>query len=201
MVAQREDDSLARGIGEAVGRAAHRRAIETAMMARLNRIGERCSSELRALRLLSRVLFVALRGLYRSWCAQDPTSLPAFRRARRAAYRQLWAMLEDAYWTIRERNGDGPTLRARLRDVNAFVGENSLYIREADQKLLSQYILSLQRLRAANHPMNESDAVAVWEDICGRMPSTVADIDAVIQEAVGLRNRVLLQLRRMLPAN
>jgi len=171
------------------------------MIARLNRIGERCRSELRALRLLSRVLFVALRGLYRSWHAQDPTSLPAFRRATHIAYRQLWAMLEDAYWKIRERNNDAPTLRALLRDVNAFLAENILYIRQADQKLLSQYILSLQRLRAANHPMNTNDTVAVWEDICGRMPSTVADIDAVIQEAVGLRNRVLLQLRRTLPAN
>jgi hypothetical protein len=175
--------------------------VTLSMIARLNRIGERCRSALHVTCLLTRVLFVALRGLYRSWRAHDPTAHATFRRARHATYRQLWTMLEDVYWKLRARNTDLPTVRALLSDVNAYVGENVLYIREADQVLLSQYILSLQRLRAARRPMSENDAVAVWQDICGRMPGTVADIDGVVQEAVGLRNRVLLQLRRALPAN
>jgi hypothetical protein len=166
------------------------------MIARLNRIGERCRSALRVTRLVSRVLFVALRGLYRSSRAQDPTAHPAFRRAKNAAYRQLWAMLENIYWKLRERHSDAPTLRAMLRDVNAFVGENFLYIREADHVLVTQYILSLQRLRRTSHPMNENDASAVWEGTGGRTPSTVAD--SAIQEAVGLRNRVLQELRHAL---
>ena len=161
-------------------------------------MGERCRRALRVTCLLTRVLFVALRGLYRSWRAQDPIAHPAFRRATHAAYRQLWTMLEDVYWKLRERHNDAPTLRARLRDVNAFVGENLLYIREADQVLLTQYILSLQRLRGASHPMNENDAFAVWEGTGERTPSTVAD--AAIQEAVGLRNRVLQELRDALAA-
>jgi hypothetical protein len=166
------------------------------MIARLNRIGERCRSALRLTRLVSRVLFVALRGLYRSSCAQDPTADPAFRRAKHATYRKLWAMLEDVYWKVRGSNSDAPTLRAMLRDVNAFVGENFLYIREADHVLVTQYILSLQRLRRTSHPMNENDASAVWEGTGGRTPSTVAD--SAIQEAVGLRNRVLQELRHAL---
>ena len=153
-----------------------------------------------AARVLTRVLFVALRGLYRSWRVQDPTARPAFRRAGHAAYRQLWAKLETVYWSLRSRNSDASTLRTLLGDVNTFLGENFLYIREADQELLSQYILSLQRLRAANHPIDENDTGAIWEDICGWMPGAVADVDGVIQEAVALRNRVLLQLRCALPA-
>ena len=180
--------------------AAHCRAREFSLIARLNRIGERCGSALHAARVLTRVLFVALRGLYRSWRVQDPTARPAFRRAGHAAYRQLWAKLETVYWSLRSRNSDASTLRTLLGDVNTFLGENFLYIREADQELLSQYILSLQRLRAANHPIDENDTGAIWEDICGWMPGAVADVDGVIQEAVALRNRVLLQLRCALPA-
>jgi hypothetical protein len=171
------------------------------MIARLNRIGERCRSELRAMRALTRVLFVASRGLYRSWGAQDPAAHPEFRRARQAAYCQLWAKLENVYWKLRERNGDALTLRALLRDVNVFLAENLIYIRQADRELLSQYILSLQRLRAASHPMNENFPIAAWEGICGRVPNPAVPIEGDIEETVSLRNRVLLQLRLALPSN
>jgi len=164
------------------------------------RIGDRCRSELRALRVLTRVLFVAIRGLCRSWRAQDPAANPAFCRARHDAYRRLWAKLENVYWKLRERNGDAPTLRAQLRDVNAFLADQLPYIRQADRELLNQYILSLQRLRAASDPMNENSPVVAREGICGPMPRAAALVDGVIKETVSLRNRVLLQLRFALPS-
>jgi hypothetical protein len=168
------------------------------MIVRLNRIGERCRSGLRAARLVTRVLFVALRGLYRSWRAQDPTSHAAFRRARHVAYRQLWAKLENVYWRLRESNGDASTLRALLRDVNAFLAENFLYVRETDQELLTQYVLSLQRFRAAVCPLINNEPAA-WESAAQPTPVRFVDINAVTQEAVALRNRVLQQIRRALP--
>ena len=154
----------------------------------------RSRSELCALRVLTRVLFVALRGVYRSWRSQDPAADTGFRRARHDAYRQLWAKLENVYWKLRERNGDAPALRALLRDVNAFLAENLLYIRQPDRELLSQYILSLQRLRSASHPMNENFPVAAWDGICGSMANPAVPIEGDIEETVGLRNRALLQL-------
>jgi hypothetical protein len=162
------------------------------MIAHLNRIGGRCRSALRAARLLTCVLFVALRGLYRSWRAQDPTADPTFRRAREAAYRQLWAKLENVYWKLREFNNDASTLHALLRDVDVFLAQNSLYIREADQVLLSQYVQSLQLLRAAvcRLPKNEPSA---WEGTARHTPDGFVDIKPIAQETVDLRNRVLQQ--------
>jgi hypothetical protein len=170
------------------------------MIVHLNRIGGRCRSALRATRLLTRVLFVALRGLYRSWRAQDPAADPTFRRAREAAYRQLWAKLEDVYWKLREFNSDASTLRALLRDMDAFVAQNSLYVREADQALLTQYVQSLQRLRAVVCRLIP-DEHATLERIARPAPARFVDINAFTQEAVDLRNRVLQQMRRTLPSN
>jgi hypothetical protein len=162
------------------------------MIAHLNRIGGRCRSALRATRLLTRILFVALRGLYRSWRAQDPTADPTFRRAREAAYRPLWAKLENVYWKLREFNNDASTLRALLRDVDVFLAQNSLYVREADQVLLSQYVQSPHLLRAAacRLPKNETSAL---ESTARHTPDGFVDIKPVAQETVDLRNRVLQQ--------
>jgi hypothetical protein len=201
VVAQPRDDALVRGIGGKAGRAAHCRTSEFSMIARLNRIGERCRSALRAARLLTHVLFVAFRGLYKSWHGHDPSALPAFRRATHAAYRQLWAKLENVYWKLRESNSDASALRALLRDVNAFLAENVLYIREADQELLTQYILSLQRLRRATHHANENDSAALWGGIGESTLSTPANIDGVTRKAVDLRNRVLMRIRQALPVD
>src|SRR5438132_3045770 len=169
------------------------------LIARLHRIEEGYRSTLHSARLLARVLFIALRGLYRSWRAQDPTARPAFRQARQAAYRELWAKLENVYWQLRKGNGDALTLRALLRDVNTFLGENFLYIREADQDLLTQYVLSLQRLRVAVCPLT-SDVVAASQSTAPSTPARFVDIDAITQETVDLRNRVLQRIRRVLPS-
>ena len=168
------------------------------MIARLHRMGERCRRAARSARLLTRVLFVGLRGLYRSWRAQDPTADLAFRRARHAAYRELWAKLDNVYWKLRESNGDASTLRALLIDVNAFLAENFLYIREADEELLTQYVLSLQRFRVAVCPLTDNEPAA-WEGTERPTPARFVDINGVTQEAVDLRNRALQQIRRALP--
>lgn len=173
--------------------------VNCSMIAYVNRMGEHCRTTLRAMRLVTRVLFVALRGLYRSRRAHDPTARPAFRRVRRAAYRQLWAMLENAYWKLRVCHSDASTLRTLLRDVNAFLGKNILYIREADQVLLTRYMLSLQRLRAVICPLVSREPTP-WERNAPPTPAPFADIVAVTQEVVDLRNRVLQQMRRMLPS-
>ena len=170
------------------------------MIARLHRMGERCRRAVRSARLLTRVLFVALRGLYRSWRAQDPTADLAFRRARHAAYRELWAKLDNVYWKLRESNGDASTLRALLIDVNAFRAENFLYVREADQELLTQYVLSLQRFRAAACPLLNNERPA-WESTGRPTPARLVEINVVTQAAVALRNRVPQQIRRTLPPN
>jgi hypothetical protein len=76
---------------------------------------------------------------------------------------------------------------------------NFLYIQESDQKLLTQYILSLQRLRAAVYPLL-IDEPAAWE-VAGRpKPARFVDIDAVTQEAADLRSQVLHQMRHALPS-
>ena len=170
------------------------------MIARLNRIGGRFKSALRAARLLARVLFVALRGLYRSWRTQDPTADATFRRAREAAYRQLWAKLENVYWKPRESNSDASTLRALLIDVDAFLTQNFLYVREGDQALLTRYVQSLQRLRAAVRRLIQDEPVT-FEGIARPPPARFVDIDAVTQQAVDLRNRVLQQVRRVVPTD
>jgi hypothetical protein len=168
------------------------------MIARLHRMGERCRRAARSARLLTRVLFVALRGLYRSRRAQDPTTHPAFRRARCTAYRTLWAKLDNVYWKLRESNGDASTLRALLIDVNAFLAEKLLYVRAADQELLAQYVLSLQRFRAAVCPMLNNEPAA-WQSPAWPTPTRLVDINTITDEAVDLRNRVLQQIRRALP--
>jgi hypothetical protein len=170
------------------------------LIVRLNRIGGRCRSALRAARLVTRVLFVALRGLYRSWHLQDQAADPTFRRARYAAYRQLWAKLENVYWKLRGFNSDASTLWTLLHDMDTFVAQNSLYVREADQALLTQYVQSLQRLRAAVCRLIP-DEPATLEGIARPAPARFVDINAFTQEAVDLRNRVLQQMRRMLPSN
>ncbi len=168
------------------------------MTARLHRMEERCRRAARSACLLTRVLFVAFRGLYRSWRAHDPTAHPAFRRARHAAYRVLWAKLDNVYWKLRESNRDASTLRALLRDVNSFLAENCLYVREADQELLTQYVLSLQRFRGAVCPLINNEPAA-WESTGRPTPARLVEINVVTQEAVALRNRVLQQIRRALP--
>jgi hypothetical protein len=197
MVAQR-DNAIVPGIGEEAGRVVQCGRVDLFMIAGLHRVGARCRRAARSARLLTRVLFVALRGLYRSWRAQDPTDDPAFRRARHAAYRKLWAKLDNVYWTLRESNSDDSTLRALLIDVNAFLPENFLYVREADQELLTQYVLSLQRFRAAVCPLINNEPAA-WESTGRPTPARLVEINVVAQEAVVLRNRVLQQIRRALP--
>ena len=198
VVVSRRANALVRGAGDEARRAVQCGSVDLSMIARLHRMGERCRRAARSARLLTRVLFVALRGLYRSWRAQDPTADPAFRRARHAAYRELWAKLDNVYWKLRESNGDASTLRALLRDVNAFLAENFLYVREADQELLTQYVLSLQRFRAAVCPLINNEPAA-WESTARPTPARLVDINVVTQEAVDLRNRVLQQIRRALP--
>ena len=167
------------------------------MIIRLSRLGDRCRSALHSGRLLTRVLFVALRGLCRSWWNQDPAVHPAFRRARDLAYRQLWAKLDHVYWTLRARNGDAVALRALLHDVNVFASEHFIYVRGADQVLLSQYIFSLHRLRAAVCPLL-TDEAAAWESSGRTGPRPFVDINTITQEAVDLRNHVLQQMRHAL---
>jgi hypothetical protein len=171
------------------------------MIARLNRIGERCRSALRAARLLARVLFVAFRGRCKSWLRDDSSAIPAFHRATHAAYRQLWAKLENVYWRLRASNSDASALHALLRDVNAFIAENFLYIRQSDQELLTQYILSLQRLQRAIHHTNENDSVALWGELDEPALSALANIDGGTRKVVDLRNRVLMRIRHALPVN
>ena len=169
------------------------------VIATLNRIGQRFKSALRFTCLLTRVLFVALRGLYRSWRAQDPTAHATFRRASHAAYRQLWRMLENVYWKLRARNTDSSTLRALLRDVNTLFLQSVLYVQPADQAVISQYILSLQRLRATSCPVKENGVAEAWETNGPRAPGSFANIDLVTAEVIELRNRVLQKIRRALP--
>ena len=149
---------------------------------------------LRTLHLLSRVLFVALRGRYRSSLTPDPTSYPVFRRARCTAYQQLWAKLENIYWKLRGCNGDTPTLRGLLRDVNAFLAENRLYILGSDQELLTLYILSLQRLKVAVWPL-PNKASAAWESTAQLMATRFVNVNTITREVAELRNRVLQQIR------
>jgi len=174
-------------------------AASFSVIATLNRIGQRFKSALRALRLLTRVLFVALRGLYRSWQAQDPTARPTFHWARHAAYRQLWTMLENVYWKLRAPNTDSPTVRALLSDVNELFLQSVLYVQPADQAVISQYILSLQRLRATSCLVKENEAAEAWEANRLPAPGSFANIDLVTAEVIELRNRVLQKMRRALP--
>jgi hypothetical protein len=167
------------------------------VIARLSRLGDRCRSALRSGRLLIRVLFVALRGLCRSWWKRDPAVHPAFRRARDLAYRQLWAKLDDVYWALRARNGDAAAVRALLRNVSVFTRDNFLYVRDADRVLFSQYILSLHRLRAAVCPWVTHEAAARG-GTAQPGPTRFVDVNTITQEAVDLRNRVLHKMRRAL---
>jgi hypothetical protein len=170
------------------------------MIATLIRISKRCRIGLRAGCLLARVLVIALRGLLRSWRAQDPTADLFFRRNRHAAYSQLWAELERVYWRLREPQGNAPTLRELPRDVDTFIGSTFLYIRETDQELLVQYVLSLQRLRDAICLLIDNDPAA-RESAARPTLSRFVDINAVTQETIDLRNRVLQQIRRALPSD
>jgi hypothetical protein len=166
------------------------------MIERLHRMGERCSRVARRARLLARVLFVALRGLYRSWRAQDPTADPAFLRTRHAAYQLLWGQLENVYWKLRESSSDASLLRTLLRDVDAILAENFLYVREADRRVLTQYVLSLQRFRtAACELINDEPALGGTTRLT---PTLFVEINIITQEAVDLRNRALQQVRRLL---
>ncbi len=171
------------------------------MIAHFYRIGARWRRAARSARLLARVLIVALRGLYRSWRIQGPTAHPAFRRHRHAAYRQLWAKLEDVYWKLRESNSDRMALCALLRDVDSFLANNSLYIREADQALFTHYILSLYRLGGAIARMNQNDSAAARDSDGAPTANTFATISGLTEDAVDLRNRVLRRLGHTLPAN
>jgi hypothetical protein len=109
-------------------------------------------------------------------------------------------MLETVYWQLRESSSDASTLRALLLDVDTLLAQIFLYIRESDQALLSQYVQSLQRLGAAAYPLAKNEAVA-WENTARRAPDGLVDIDSITQEAVDLRNRVLQQMRRVMPSD
>jgi len=170
------------------------------MIAYLHHVGQRCWRAARSARLLTRVLFVAFRGLYRSWRAQEPAADPAFPKHRHAAYRRLWIKLENVYWKLRESNTDAFTLRALLCDVDAFLADNFRYMREADQALLTRYVQSLHRLGGASVQGNESDIAVPRDSSGGPAPNMFATTDGVTQEAVDLRNRVLQKLRHSLSA-
>jgi hypothetical protein len=170
------------------------------MTARLHHIGERFMRKARKARLLTRVLFVAFRGLYKASRAQHPVAGPALRKHRCAAHRQLWAKLENVYWKLRESNSDALTLRALLRDVDAFVANNFASAPETDQALLARYIQSLHRLREVSVQGNESRVAVAWRSDGGPHPNTLA-APAGVQEAVDLRNRVLQKLRHTLSSN
>jgi len=171
------------------------------MIDRLHHMGERCRRAAHSARLLTRVLFVAFRGLYRSWLAQQPTVDPAFRKHSYAAYRRLWIKLESVYWNLRESNTDALTRRALLRDVTTFLADNFVYVREGDGALLTRYIESLHRLTEAGVRVDENDVAVAWDSNGGPAPNMFATTDGVSQEAVDLRNRVLQKLRHTLSAN
>jgi hypothetical protein len=152
----------------------------------------------RKARLLTRVLFVAFRGLYKSSRAQQPMAGPAFRKHRCAAHRQLWAKLENVYWKLRESKSDAFTLRALLCDVDAFLADNFRYMREGDQALLTRYVQSLHRLGGASVQGNESDIAVPRGSGGGLALNMFSTTDCVTEEAVDLRNRVLQKLRQTL---
>ncbi len=109
-------------------------------------------------------------------------------------------MLETVYWQVRESSSDASTLRALLLNVDAFLAQIFLYIRESDQALLSQYVQSLQRLGVAACPLAKNEPVAS-ESTARRAPDGLVDINSITQEAVDLRNRVLQQVRRVVPSD
>ena len=168
------------------------------MIALLYSAAERFASELRSLQLLWRVLFVALRGLYLSRRGLDPAGPARLLRARRAAYRTLWALLEDPYWRLRRHDTDDATVRALLCKVSTFLGENFLAIRGADQTLVSQYLLSLRRLTETIHLRRSDPIKPLWEVTAATASTTSVDFIAVLQETVELRERVLRKMRREL---
>ena len=169
------------------------------MNAILYATAELCHRTLQDLGLLFHVVFVALRGLYRSRGGHDPTASAAFRSARRAAYRQRWAMLEESYWKLRERNSDNATLGALLRDANAFVLENSLYIETVDRTTIIQYIVSLQLLREAIYSVKIKRFPARWDNSSGGIRwATLDDVASFTQETAGLHRKVEQRMRREL---
>jgi hypothetical protein len=59
---------------------------------------------------------------------------------------------------------------------------------------------ALQRLGAAACPLAKNEPVA-WENTARRAPDSLVDINSITQEAVDLRNRVLQQMRRVVPSD
>jgi len=198
VVEQRRMTAFARGACERARRALQCGSVDISMIAYLHHVGQRCGRAARNARLLTRVLFVAFRGLYRSWRAEGPAADPAFPKQRHAACRRLWIKLENVYWKLRESNTNAFALRALLCDVDAFLADSLRYMREADQPLLTRYVQSLHRLRGASVRRNESDIAIPRDSGGGLAPDMFATTDRLTEEAVDLRNRVLQKLRQTL---
>lgn len=91
-------------------------------------------------------LVVAGLGFYQ-WRRQAAhQSRGAVAEARRKAAESLWAKLEEVNLAVRE---SGPANVARLqaleREVNALFLQNSLYLEDATQKVVSGYVRALLR--------------------------------------------------------
>jgi|SRR5450755_247419 len=166
------------------------------MIARLHRIGKRFRSSVRSGWILARVLFVALRGLYKSWWVRDRTADITLRRSSRAAYRQLWAKLENVYWKSRATNNGGLEAAALLQDADAFLTGHLRYFRASEHASLAHYIGALRRLE--NTTDTVSDTLVSTRSIGDGRTSMNATRQRVAQATNDLRNQMLQKLRHTL---
>ena len=84
---------------------------------------------------------------YRQWKSQhNLTRSQKFQGDRELAYKQLWEKLEDVHLKARTDSVGKREFDELVKDVNAYILKNSLYIEKTDSKLSTEYLDSVWKV-------------------------------------------------------
>lgn len=120
---------------------------------------------------------------YRQWKSQrDLTRSQKFQGDRELAYRQLWEKLEDVHLKARTDSVGKREFDALVKDVNAYILKNSLYIEKIDSKLSIEYLDSVWKLSQLVAKSKDKRVKNEWT-ITGPLPADTLDEYKELQAA------------------
>jgi hypothetical protein len=103
----------------------------------------------------------------------DTDAAAKFAERRRRTYERLWHRLEAAHLKIRMEDVDRPAFSALLRDINAYIIKNSIYLANKDHELADSYLKMLMEFRNLIAEAGQEEVERDFVDTLWILPSAL----------------------------
>jgi hypothetical protein len=123
------------------------------------------------------------------------------RMERQAAYRELWAKIEQIHAGMRTNAITGDDFNKHIQELNTYIIQHSLYIEDEDWDLSNRYLDKVKRLREVIREAESpeiKDVEASTRPFPTEMVNAVQELRAANEEASQLREQLRGRFRKVL---